>query len=652
MAEKPVDAFLSDLDARYRDEPPEAVNGVSIGPFGVFNLVPPPNGGLPLNDSPLSVTELQAMEVFQSEDAMPSVESVGSLADLHGFLDWPDLFDLDFTSYDIPQPTSDNDFQDTFPGYVPTVSHVAQTDNVEAEGDYGHNSIMTDSLNFMQNNGRVSHAGIDPAKAELALAHFKNHFIFHLRIMPIEKRSPWEVNNLNSAIMTLARITYMTSQPVSHGALANLQAVLALSAHHLCTQNVSHGTVSAEDWQSFSARMSERAMENLQSSLRNETRGPNAAKYKDQLMAILAMLTYATLHDRQQEARAYMIDAERLLRIRGLAKRTISRKARELHHVYTWIRIMEESTFVLHNYEITGTKVAAGSTKQPAREFRNDGTLGTRPLGMYNTGPNPRLDDFLRLNTPPSDSETDAIATKDVETGQHDIHLEDSREFPPSMYTELYGISETWLSLVSQTTRLANVIDRLGVDNERDNLQAMELLERRKQRLENMVCSYTAIDRYDATGQAQSEISRPSTEIARDSIVRALNSALVIFFYRRIRRLNPWILQEHVRNVVQALKDYDTSCRDANIWGTGSPWPAFMAGCEALHPSHREYLSNWFDKAFDITGFERLKAAKACMEDIWRRRCQPTPGVARKDRHQLWTWEHASREQNMHFLLS
>lgn len=49
-------------------------------------------------------------------------------------------------------------------------------------------------------------------------------------------------------------------------------------------------------------------------------------------------------------ARCYLIDAERLLRLPGLAKQTVSRRAHLLHHVYTWLRIGGEITFVIHDY--------------------------------------------------------------------------------------------------------------------------------------------------------------------------------------------------------------------------------------------------------------------------------------------------------------
>ena len=99
-------------------------------------------------------------------------------------------------------------------------------------------------------------------------------------------------------------------------------------------------------------------------------------------------------------------------------------------------------------------------------------------------------------------------------------------------------------------------------------------------------------------------------------MVRALNSALVIIFYRRIRNVHPWILQEHVKSVVQALQDCDISCQTFGVEGPGCPWPVFMAGCEAIAPLQQDYLSQWLQHAFAKTGFARFPTIKSCMEEV------------------------------------
>lgn len=62
----------------------------------------------------------------------------------------------------------------------------------------------------------------------------------------------------------------------------------------------------------------------------------------------------------------------------------------------------------------------------------------------------------------------------------HDIHLKQGRGMSESAFMILYGVSETWLSLLSQTTRLANLIRALNHGSKEKTLTLHEHIERRK----------------------------------------------------------------------------------------------------------------------------------------------------------------------------
>ena len=75
--------------------------------------------------------------------------------------------------------------------------------------------------------------------------------------------------------------------------MANLMALLAISAQHLADQNAAQDTQTASYWRKIGDSAIQQAKEHLQHSLKNEIRGPNRAKYKDQVMAISALLAFA-----------------------------------------------------------------------------------------------------------------------------------------------------------------------------------------------------------------------------------------------------------------------------------------------------------------------------------------------------------------------
>jgi arginine metabolism regulation protein II len=354
-----------------------------------------------------------------------------------------------------------------------------------------------------------------------------------------------------------------------------------------------------------------------------------------------------------------MIDAERLLRLKGLAKREISRKCRLLHHIYSWTRIVGESTYVLHNYESYGAVVDNMSALH-----RADRLHGNREQRIESArsrlGPNARLDDFLRLEPHSSDSDLDIDEPKDSD-GLRDIHLEDSRHYGDTMY-HIYGISETWLSLVSQTTRLANIFDASKYGRETD-LKFFEFLQKRAGRLEHIICSFALKDPTGDEEEEGNEEESSNSQPLNYHMLQAMNKALVILFYRRIRNVNPLILQGHVDSVVQSLKDFDAAIISQGVQGPGSAWPAFIAGCEAQSRRNRSFFVNWLGKGFDKCGLESFGTSRRLMEEVWERQDEPSqltdPGSAHSDSSKSQarpssyhrTWVDVSREKHSWVIL-
>jgi hypothetical protein len=72
---------------------------------------------------------------------------------------------------------------------------------------------------------------------------------------------------------------------------------------------------------------------------------PKSAKYKYILMALISMMQSSMCLSRWQVADYYFLEAEKLVRLRGL-KQIKSRKARLLHHCYVFWCMLQESTYI------------------------------------------------------------------------------------------------------------------------------------------------------------------------------------------------------------------------------------------------------------------------------------------------------------------
>ncbi|KAM5344184.1 hypothetical protein ACJ41O_012721 [Fusarium nematophilum] len=521
-----------------------------------------------------------------SRTALPSDFAPSSL----DFLQWGDLFTWDVSILDNPPLFSSTNFPQDSVGALPL------TMNWQPEPVLN----FPDALHTLPS---LDVTTSDPAwpqidllvDAPVLLRHFNDQVISQMGSLPINEKSAWRILHYPLAVMTLSQLTVLdvTKDQTKHANLANFFALIAVSALHLALNPTAFPALARPGvhWKALSGRTYDAAKQHLKSTLEKECQPPGKAKYKEQLMGISATLAFALLSGNEGDTRWCLTEMERLISWRGLTKPTISRRARLLHNIYAWMRIVSESTHVFHDENHAIETPFAPQRTQPSNV----------PVQSINR--DIKLDNFLHLQ--PQKLHDSKGPRRDIK----DIHLVDNLPDKDNMCMQIYGVPETWLSLVSQITRLANVMDRLSTHKKSD-AEDLISLQPRASYLENAVCLFRSRHQADAQRAAT-----PHTQM-----VLALSSALVIFFYRRIRNVNPLVLQDSVNDVINFLHAFDEALEKHGLLGPGTAWPAFIAGAEAMSGKQRENIATWLDKGFDKSGFEGYRVSKEVLVEVWRRR--------------------------------
>ncbi|EWZ81972.1 hypothetical protein FOWG_14386 [Fusarium oxysporum f. sp. lycopersici MN25] len=603
----------------------------------------------------INVSEQGHLSMFQHPAYTPDF-----LGNTESVLDWPDLFSVDYSLSDLLSPGFDNTHnnapepQNARSSIVPplTAPHSDHTrpfwHSQDAVSRSSRQDVSNMGLPCLEPQGPMT-LELSQDDTQMLLKHIKDHCFPQLWSSPLGKKSPLETH-LTAAVLTFANMTYLTPRQISHASFTNVLALLAISSKHLAAQIRNEDSDKSEHWNQYAESAYQKAKQHLDYSLSTEV-SPKLAKYKDLIMAVSTIVSFSILYDRQHDARKYLIDAERLLLIQGLPKLHISRKVKLLHHTYTWNRVISESTYVLRDSQGANIPMATEPYALPDGKGPAERETGGNNINR-SAVPCVSLDDFLHLES--YHQETDDSSRESGREMNHDIHLKLGRGMSESAFMMLYGVSETWLSLVSQTTRLANLIQALNHGSKEKTLTLHEHIERRKESLEHRICSFASTkpttDLPIDLDHLSNAPSRESQRTTRSHLVRALNFALVIFFYRRVYNVHPHILQGYINNVMHALQEFERCCDREKQGGPGSPWPAFMAGCEAMTKEKRDYFANWFERAFDQTGFTRLVTARKCMYQVWERQDRFVMGGDEMQRH--WTWMHISKERNLYVLLS
>ncbi|KAH3335996.1 hypothetical protein KXW81_002421 [Aspergillus fumigatus] len=659
-----INASLAEIDLRTRDIDNPPTGDIVVGPFAVLGLPTPesPRGDKVVHlqaqqDGPDSVSvesEGQPTQPVSPPNMEDSSEPIGQLTTFSqasfladpvchfdDFLHWSDLLGCspDALGWNSAPITDDMDLGTN----IGSFGAEFETDPMSFDGpeNVGSFPLAPDSDDSMQTTGPTEMASTLLYAASLAEApflfkHFHDNLIPQTMPMPLGKKSPWKILNVPAAMMTYSDLTILGSQNINHARQANLYGLLACSAIHLSMYPSAPSTEAAQHWQGTADHLFEQAREHMQLSIKYETQEPKKAKYKDQLMAICCLTEYAILSGQQHYARGFLINAEYILRMRGLPKLRISPKARLLHHVYTWLRLVGESTYVLHDYQPSASFIEAlHSNFRPRQPDSRNQSRSEADQKI------PQLDDFLRLEAHHSDSDLNIDDPKDQETGLHDIHLQDSRNFSDTLYKQIYGIPETWLTLISQTTRLANVMETFRVARQsqrKASLEAWEILHRRSEHLENMICSFVL--RHNRRVRSKHlDSSKP-----HEAMLRALNAALLIFFYRRVRQVHPAVLDDYVDNVITALADFQKAVPAEHPMSPATAWPMFIAGCEALTASKRDAVLEFFNRAESICRFPIFKTAREILTDVWNQQDQH---LETNRRDPIPTWINIVRQKNL-----
>lgn len=253
-----------------------AGESIFVGPFGVLGLktadpeentaVASQNGVLtPADDYPgTSDTTSMMLPSFICNENL-------DLTDI--CLDWPDLFGMD-SLWPCPAFT---------PPPEPSIWH----------GQVSNGITDNQSLSLHPMPPPFELVGIEMPEVETLLFHYRQRVICDMFSFPPHDKSPMEIMNAASAVVTLANIRHMGTERLTHASMANLLAVTALSAGHFAAGASTDPAIDASHWTRISNSAYEQGQAHMKHSLTVELRQPRPPKYKDQLMALSAVLGFA-----------------------------------------------------------------------------------------------------------------------------------------------------------------------------------------------------------------------------------------------------------------------------------------------------------------------------------------------------------------------
>ncbi|KAH6662401.1 fungal-specific transcription factor domain-containing protein [Plectosphaerella plurivora] len=446
-----------------------------------------------------------------------------------------------------------------------------------------------------------------PPSAAPLLRFYKNDVLEATTSSLKARTSLWNTLIVPRALETFAELSLWNE--ASHTRCAIFFCLLAQAALRQ-VQSPDVNPTSAMEWSEVARNHQHQAQEHLKKALQFEFDGDDKADYTDLVTAMLATAIVSIHFHGSTIASAVLVDVERLIRLRSRPVRE-TYNARMLHHTYTHLRVLMESTRL---------------PSHPSPQKLQDSSIADAQPDTCPGNGNALLRHFS-LGKDSLGTDLDLTMEKPPDIGYSDIHLEISGSWPATLYPEIFGLPESLVTLLSQTVSLANSKPHLDTMAAGDPGMSQALSQHVK-KLEQNIWSWTV----ESTPNLPSGPGRPDNLFCVDTklwehpqtrcMILAMHQALIIYFYRMIYQMSAMVIQDAVRKAVDYLEEcIDAFVQDQDFASTVA-WCSFITACEAIDPALQEKALACLRKTDDIGTVLTTQKPSEVAAAVWQRRRQ------------------------------
>ncbi|KAF0321131.1 C6 transcription factor, partial [Colletotrichum asianum] len=613
LGSKSTGSILADLDSASKRSDTNCDFSVAEGPFGVFRMDESDMTSVASRSSSSGSTHHTASDI----DDKGTEESIGLPGDLIEFNWSPPDQDIDFQSFldnmDLSMGQDDVlSSTEAFTGSISDLLADIPTD-LEAISDFclaEEGAVPEKDMPTLRSDTNVTNQvavgdtvpspplsiNLDarsdmPEQAQALLRYYKTHIESAPTCIQSSRwKSPWKLLFLPCAFETFAELSLLGG--TSHTRSAILCALLSHSAFQLHKSD-SHSQ--SDYWHNLGVKHRDRAQKHLRSAVETEASDSEQTKYKELLMAFIAM-AMISIYQGNRTARIFLLDAERLIRVRGLAEEN-PELIRVLHHVYTYLRVIAEGIYALDDGSIDSEQAEAFSHVPESGSFRIS-------------------EDLLNIGLDPG-------VEKNSKVGYGDIHLQVQGRWKETLHSRIHGIPESLMTLLSQTISLANEKKRLETRARCDPKLAADLKHHIKT-LEERIWTWSSSSEVSMilTGDVSFCTKGPNLVChpRNQAMISAIHRALIIYFYRQVHDVSAMILQDVVRQALEQLESCISEMINSDDFALSLAWAAFICAREAISPDLQDRARHIISITDSRGVYFTSRPAMEVISSLWAKR--------------------------------
>lgn len=438
---------------------------------------------------------------------------------------------------------------------------------------------------------------------QFLMSHYSNRVV-NLFCVIDNAKSPWKTIHLPRVLQCVGELSLGATTTRIRNALR--KSLLSISAFCLSNDHrTNNRSTEAEKWSIAASRYRCDAIGLLKYAVETDLYADNRPKYIEFLSTMLSMVTinvcelpfalsllidiltnvFQVMSGDTSTCSVHLDGAEKLISHMNIRKSIFSRKAKSLHRIYLYLRVIYESTVV--------------------RPMRIGVSRFSPSLGCHKTfGPQP----VVRSPHFPIEDEEMPSSTIPM---MGDMGMDDSPLPGLSSYECIYGIPQCLLLLLKESIE---VIDEVTLHRTNsDTTDIPEPLVQICDDLEQKIMDWPLEERLNLREDFRTEIS--ATIIYHQT--RAFINALIIFFSQGVRLMSHRYLRQYVQKVLESIEAIEQIKAETKVLAAPLFWPAFMGATEAFEPTHQERFRRWYARV-EIYGIEAARTGIKVVHEVWR----------------------------------
>lgn len=427
-----------------------------------------------------------------------------------------------------------------------------------------------------------------------------DHYIKNVtRIMSVvvHPKNPWKTIYLPRAVSAVGDLVGLGHTASARNAL--LHALLAVSAFHLQSK-FPEESEGRKHYLGLGLQLKAEAYTWLSECLMKDL---VSQKYKDVITAVLSMVSIDVIWGSMTDCKVHLSACRSIVNMRCKLRPKVSDKAAVLHRIAGFLSLMQNSTS-LSPTDITGMD----SSKEFSDQWL-DVRLEDLGVSEQEQPDSTQLPSLSYMNEESEFQEYWLQYKQSEDTGLS----EDFYKKELISTHSLYGIPDSLMLLFNRTIKLTKLVLYY-----RYNCEALPKdITKQCSDLEGALVTWQ--NRYDVNKNG--DFKGDLREAVKHHTL-SFHEALIIYYYRLVRDLNPAILQTHIATVLDHLEQIQVLNRSNNsAICVPLVLPGFIAACEILpqRTDLRDRFLTWMDH-LTADGLGTYYTTRRVVEEVWRRR--------------------------------